>query len=236
LYYLQSRYYNPEWGRFINADAIVGQTGELLAHNMFAYCKNNPINMADDEGYLPFWIGTTVAGAIFGVGNQLVSDIISGQKPTFTKLLSATIGGATSGFVLGSTGNAKFAAAAGAAVSNLALEGANRLSNKLGSTNYETRSAGRLVTDIAVDTGTSYFAGKLFESKAVNKALPKNIKSITSKNLTNLKNGSMSKAAANRFRAQTFKWYVINEGIFNSAFGNFGNYAAKSSVYPILFE
>jgi RHS repeat-associated protein len=30
LYYSKSRYYNPEWGRFINADAIVGQTGELL--------------------------------------------------------------------------------------------------------------------------------------------------------------------------------------------------------------
>lgn len=51
LYYLQSRYYNPEWGRFINADAIIGQTGELLGHNMFAYCKNNPINLKDPSGF-----------------------------------------------------------------------------------------------------------------------------------------------------------------------------------------
>lgn len=29
-YYLQSRYYNPEWGRFLNADALGGSIGELL--------------------------------------------------------------------------------------------------------------------------------------------------------------------------------------------------------------
>jgi hypothetical protein len=51
LYYLQSRYYNPEWGRFINADVIIGTTGELLGHNMFAYCFNNPINAQDKSGY-----------------------------------------------------------------------------------------------------------------------------------------------------------------------------------------
>jgi uncharacterized protein RhaS with RHS repeats len=52
LYYLQSRYYNPEWGRFINADGLIGVTGELLTHNMFAYCNNNPVNMTDPDGNL----------------------------------------------------------------------------------------------------------------------------------------------------------------------------------------
>lgn len=51
LFYLQSRYYNPEWGRFINADGIIGQTGELLGHNLFAYCKNNPVNSKDPDGF-----------------------------------------------------------------------------------------------------------------------------------------------------------------------------------------
>jgi len=36
LYYLRSRYYNPEWGRFINADA-------LIKGNLYSYCKNEPI-------------------------------------------------------------------------------------------------------------------------------------------------------------------------------------------------
>lgn len=51
MYYLQSRYYNPEWGRFINADALGGSVGELFSHNIFAYCKNNHINKFDPDGY-----------------------------------------------------------------------------------------------------------------------------------------------------------------------------------------
>ena len=50
LYYLQSRYYNAEWGRFINADAIIGQPGDILSFNMFGYCHNNPVNMSDESG------------------------------------------------------------------------------------------------------------------------------------------------------------------------------------------
>ncbi len=50
LYYLNSRYYNPEWGRFINADGYGGQVGELLSHNVYAYCLNNPVNNYDPDG------------------------------------------------------------------------------------------------------------------------------------------------------------------------------------------
>ncbi|WP_160317240.1 RHS repeat-associated core domain-containing protein [Oxobacter pfennigii] len=50
LYYLQSRYYNPEWCRFINADAIGGEVGTLLSHNAFAYSMNNPVNFSDPSG------------------------------------------------------------------------------------------------------------------------------------------------------------------------------------------
>ncbi|QGU96846.1 DNRLRE domain-containing protein [Clostridium bovifaecis] len=55
LYYLQSRYYNPEWGRFINADGIAGQIGELLGHNVFNYCKNDPVNLQDPSGFRPIF-------------------------------------------------------------------------------------------------------------------------------------------------------------------------------------
>ena len=50
LYYLQSRYYNPEWGRFLNADALVATGQGMLGNNMFAYCGNNPVNKADPTG------------------------------------------------------------------------------------------------------------------------------------------------------------------------------------------
>ena len=50
LYYLQSRYYNPETGRFINADNLV-DTEDLLGENLFAYCANNPVNHQDPSGH-----------------------------------------------------------------------------------------------------------------------------------------------------------------------------------------
>ena len=55
LYYLQSRYYNPELGRFINADGIISNISELFSANMFAYCINNPINLMDPTGYKWQW-------------------------------------------------------------------------------------------------------------------------------------------------------------------------------------
>jgi len=50
LYYLQSRYYDPEIGRFINADAFVSTGQGLTGNNMFAYCGNNPVTYEDDSG------------------------------------------------------------------------------------------------------------------------------------------------------------------------------------------
>ena len=57
LYYLQSRYYDPVMGRFLNADGLVNNGHEFTGYNMFAYCLNNPVNMADEGGYCPYWNG-----------------------------------------------------------------------------------------------------------------------------------------------------------------------------------
>lgn len=50
FYYLQSRYYDPELGRFLNADVLVSTGQGLLGNNMFAYCNNNPGNYSDPSG------------------------------------------------------------------------------------------------------------------------------------------------------------------------------------------
>ena len=47
LYYVSSRYYDPEIGRFINADSQLNQKDSILGFNMFAYCHNNPIMYSD---------------------------------------------------------------------------------------------------------------------------------------------------------------------------------------------
>ena len=53
LYYLQSRYYDPAIGRFINADGYASTGQGLIGHNMFAYCLNNPVYYSDSTGHRP---------------------------------------------------------------------------------------------------------------------------------------------------------------------------------------
>ena len=59
LYYLNSRYYDANIGRFINADGALGTIGNSQTTNMFAYTANNPIMNIDNNGYSwkSFWIG-----------------------------------------------------------------------------------------------------------------------------------------------------------------------------------
>lgn len=53
LYYLQSRYYDPAVGRFINADdsSYLGADGTDNSYNLFVYCSNNPVMRIDITGY-----------------------------------------------------------------------------------------------------------------------------------------------------------------------------------------
>ena len=50
LCYLQNRYYNLDWQRFINVDEVLGKEGTLLNHNPIIYCSNNPIISIDTAG------------------------------------------------------------------------------------------------------------------------------------------------------------------------------------------
>ena len=49
LYYLQSRYYDSEVGRWINADNQLS-TGDMTSMNLFTYCGKNPVNRVDPNG------------------------------------------------------------------------------------------------------------------------------------------------------------------------------------------
>ena len=70
LYYLQSRYYNPTMGRFLNADALVSTGQGVLGNNMFAYCLNNPTKYSDPFGNTPVEKSTTYCYFSGGIGND----------------------------------------------------------------------------------------------------------------------------------------------------------------------
>ena len=78
LYYLQSRYYDPIVGRFLNADGIIGANRmvEDTNYNLFAYCMNNPINFGDMTGTRVYYYAETVnATFIWGVSINVIHAI-----------------------------------------------------------------------------------------------------------------------------------------------------------------
>ena len=77
LYYLQSRYYNPEFGRFISADNITEALKQLIGINLYAYCANNPISLSDYNGR-----GFSLANIV----SKILSPIVKTVKKMFTSV------------------------------------------------------------------------------------------------------------------------------------------------------
>ena len=72
LYYLKSRYYNPEVGRFINPDVFATTDVDgVLSANMFAYCENNPVINEDPTGAIALTTLILIGSAVFGVATAL---------------------------------------------------------------------------------------------------------------------------------------------------------------------
>ena len=76
LYYLQSRYYDPVIGRFLNADAQLNQG--INGVNLFAYCNNNSINMSDVCGYVASYITMMTDGTNYC---KIIKPIIDSEQP-----------------------------------------------------------------------------------------------------------------------------------------------------------
>ena len=102
LYYLNSRYYDPETGRFINADDVsnIGADGEILSYNLFCYCLNNPIARSDGDGTwsLPNW-AKVVIGAVATVAAVVVTVATGGAAaPVLISVAASTAVGGVIGY------------------------------------------------------------------------------------------------------------------------------------------
>lgn len=92
LYYLNSRYYNPTWGRFVNADTadVLGASPDKANwdKNLFAYCDNDPVNRQDNGGDL--WqevlVDALISGVVGGVFG-LINDWMLGEDLSFWLLV-----------------------------------------------------------------------------------------------------------------------------------------------------
>ena len=79
LYYLNSRFYDPEVKRFLSSDVyavVFAATNGITDKNLYNYCDNNPVMRADDSGH--FW--HVVIGAVVGGGMELAGQLMSGKS------------------------------------------------------------------------------------------------------------------------------------------------------------
>ena len=77
FYYLNSRYYNPQVKRFLNADIYVSTGQGFVGFNMYAYCNNNPVNMTDQSGNWPQWLTKVIIVVVSGVLGLILTDAVA---------------------------------------------------------------------------------------------------------------------------------------------------------------
>ena len=134
MYYLQSRYYDPNTCRFISPDSEAVLTATPMAltdKNLYAYCDNNPVTRVDGDG--EFWTAILI-GAAVGIVSQYIGDVyynlMSGKEgidllipsSSFVDYIAAGASGA-----LATTGIGLI----GSKVANAAIDGTAYLFNQL---------------------------------------------------------------------------------------------------------
>ena len=76
-YFLNARYYNPEWRRFISPDSTSYLDPESVnGLNLYSYCNNDPVNYCDPSGH---WIETVFD--LFSLGASVVEVVIDPYNP-----------------------------------------------------------------------------------------------------------------------------------------------------------
>ena len=190
LYYLRTRYYDPEVCRYISADVYMTTGQGVLGGNMWAYCGNNPVNRYDDGG--EFWhivIGAAV-GAAIGFVSSVASDLISGksiQEVDWGRAGIAAAFGAISGAV-SATGLGSLAQAAISAGLGAAEDAIGQIYSNGGTENLEC-NAWQCVGSAAIGFASSMFGSNI--AKKTN--AQSNVEQIVQKAQRRINNGSIKR-------------------------------------------
>ena len=118
LYYLRSRYYNPQTARFLTEDTASGKYTDPLSLNKYTYCHNQPVTGYDPDGHaLQIVLGAAIGGVI-GAASSLYQQrkVIGTGAYSYKKYWGSVAEGAITGAVAAATGGASFAATAGGTV------------------------------------------------------------------------------------------------------------------------
>ena len=111
LYYLMSRYYDPETGRFISPDAIEYLDPQTLGGlNLYAYCGNNPVMGYDPSGKIDWnkvfgWLSVVALSAFAMCLIVIPGGMIAAGIMTANNLVASTLVGAGVGIFAGVGGS-----------------------------------------------------------------------------------------------------------------------------------
>ncbi len=135
-YYLNSRYYDPVTGRFLNPEPNVDIGGfdsgaGLLGYNVYAYCKNNPVMYKDENGefilsaiIIGAVVGAVVGGAVSAISQQVTTGEINWGVVGVNAVAGAISGAlATTGIGLGLSVGANAALGAATYVGEQVIKG-----------------------------------------------------------------------------------------------------------------
>ena len=102
LYYLVSRYYDSNTGRFISSDFIISNVGgELKGNNLYSYCFNNPVMGIDPNGKWTVSVGGSALAVCIGGLSYGFSFVIDDNWNFGIQVTEANVFKKTSGVVVG---------------------------------------------------------------------------------------------------------------------------------------
>ena len=154
LYYLRSRYYNAQWGRFVNADDRLSKNEtDICGKSLYVYCSNNPLNRVDPNGEA--WWAWAVGAAVIVASIAIVGVTMGGATAglaVFYTALGAIEGGVCAVESGKDVVEGAFVGAVGGAISSLSLCAGPLGSEEVLKWSIVGRGAGTVLSGIFTDS------------------------------------------------------------------------------------